>query len=91
MPTSLILLITTSAVVLLGCSSLRHALFQSNAFDLGLFNQAIYLINQGKKPFVSLAGFHFIGDHAALALYPLALLYKICHNVHWLFALQAIS
>lgn len=91
MPKSLIWLIITSAFVLFGCSSLRHALFQSNAFDLGLFDQAIYLISQGKEPVVSLAGFHFLGDHAALVLYPLGLFYKIYPNVHWLFAIQAIS
>lgn len=84
-------MITGSALILFGCSSLRHALFQSNAFDLGLFDQAIYLISQGQQPIVSLAGFHFLGDHAALVLYPLALLYKIYPDVHWLLALQAIA
>lgn len=84
-------MISGSALILFGCSSLRHALFQSNAFDLGLFDQAIYLISQGQQPFVSLAGFHFLGDHAAFVLYPLALLYKIYPDVHWLLAIQAIA
>ena len=79
------------ALILFGCSSLRHALFQSNGFDLGLFDQAIYLISQGQEPIVSLAGFHFLGDHAAFILYPLALFYKIYPDVHWLFAVQAIA
>lgn len=83
-------MIIGSALILFGCSSLRHALFQSNAFDLGLFDQAIYLISKGQQPIVSLAGFHFLGDHAALVLYPLALLYKIYPDIHWLLALQAI-
>ncbi len=80
-----------SALILFGCSSLRHALFQSNGFDLGLFDQAIYLISKGQQPIVSLAGFHFLGDHAAFILYPLALFYKIYPDVHWLFAVQAIA
>ena len=80
-----------SALILFGCSSLRHALFQSNAFDLGLFDQAVYLISQGQPPIVAMAGFHFLGDHAAWVLYPLALLYKIYPDVHWLFAVQAIA
>jgi len=84
-------MISACALILFGCSSLRHALFQSNGFDLGLFDQAIYLISQGQEPIVSLAGFHFLGDHAAFILYPLALFYKIYPDVHWLFALQAVA
>jgi uncharacterized membrane protein len=78
------------ALILFACSSLRHALFQSNAFDLGWFDQAVYLISQGKPPIVSFAGFHILGDHAAGIFYPLALLYKIYPDVHWLFAVQAV-
>jgi uncharacterized membrane protein len=48
-----------SALILFGCSSLRHALFQSNAFDLGLFDQAVYLISQGQPPIVAMAGVSF--------------------------------
>ena len=39
-------IIGVSALILFGCSSLRHELFQSNAFDLGIFDQAVYLISQ---------------------------------------------
>ncbi|MBD0304072.1 MAG: DUF2079 domain-containing protein [Tolypothrix sp. T3-bin4] len=83
--------IAGSALLLFACSSLRHALFQSNAFDLGWFDQAVYLISQGQNPIVSIGGFHILGDHAAWIFYPLALLYKIYPNVHWLFAVQAIA
>lgn len=72
-----------------GCSHLRHVLFQSSAFDLGIFDQALYLIAQGSEPFCSLIGFHILGDHAALILYPLALFYKIIPSVEWLFLIQA--
>ena len=80
-----------SALILFTCSSVRHALFQSTAFDLGIFDNAIYLISQGQEPFISLIGFHILGDHAAWILYPLALTYKIYPDVHWLFGIQAIS
>jgi uncharacterized membrane protein len=75
----------------LGCSSARHWLFQSNALDLGWFDQAIYLISQGQTPIVSFASFHILGDHAALIVYPLALLYKIYPSVYWLLAVQALA
>ncbi|MFM6022344.1 MAG: hypothetical protein ACKPER_05375 [Dolichospermum sp.] len=34
-------MIAISAFILFASSSLRHALFQSTAFDLGIFDQAI--------------------------------------------------
>ncbi len=80
-----------SVLLLFGCSSLRHALYQSSAFDLGYFDQAIYLISQGQTPIVSFWGYHFMGGHADWILYGLALLYKIHPNVHWLFAVQAVA
>lgn len=79
------------ALVLLVCSSARHNLFQSSAFDLGIFDQAVYLISSGVDPIVSIIGFHALGDHAAFVLYPLALLYKIFPSVYWLFAVQALA
>ncbi|MBD2774909.1 DUF2079 domain-containing protein [Iningainema sp. BLCCT55] len=84
-------MIGVSALVLFVCSSLRHLLFQSTAWDLGIFDQAIYLISQGEKPISSFLGFHILGDHAALIFYPLAVLYKIYPSVYWLFALQAAA
>lgn len=78
------------ALILFICSALRHILFQSIAYDLGIFDQAIYLISQGNTPISSLMGFHILGDHAAIIFYPLALLYKIYPSVYWLFAVQGL-
>lgn len=80
-----------STIILFASSSLRHALFESTAFDLEIFDQAVYLISQGESPVSSFLGFHILGDHAALILYPLALLYKIYPHVSWLLVVQAIS
>lgn len=84
-------LIGAIALILFACSSLRHALFQSGAFDLGIFDQAVYLISQGEPPISSFLGFHILGDHATWVFYPLALLYKIYPDVHWLLAVQAAA
>ncbi|MBW4512601.1 MAG: DUF2079 domain-containing protein [Scytonematopsis contorta HA4267-MV1] len=80
-----------SAVILLLASILKHELFQSTAFDLGIFDQAIYLISQGKPPISTYMGFHILGDHAALIHYLLAALYKIYPTVYWLFVVQSVS
>ncbi|MFM6192545.1 DUF2079 domain-containing protein [Planktothrix sp.] len=86
-----VIAIIISSLILFISSSLRHALFQSNAYDLGIFDNGIYLISQGQKPFVTFRGLHILGDHAAYILYVIALFYKIYPDVHWLFAIQAIS
>jgi uncharacterized membrane protein len=84
-------MIGLSAMTFFLCSSIRHALFASTAWDLGIFDQAVFLISQGQPPISSFLGFHILGDHAAWIFYPLALLYKIYPDVHCLFAVQAIA
>lgn len=90
-PSGVIWMMAAAAAIFFLCSSLRHALFQSTAFDLGIFDQAIYLISQNKTPFSSLMGIHILGDHAAIVHYLLAVPYKIYPDVHWLFLVQAIA
>ena len=82
-------IIGISALVLFTYSSLKHTLFHSTAWDLGIFDQAVYLISQGQPAFSSLMRFHVLADHAALILYPLGILYKIYPDIHWLLAVQA--
>lgn len=84
-------MIGVSALILFLCSSLRHILFQSTAYDLGWFDQAIYLISQGQPPIISFSGIHVLGGHAEWIVYLLAGLYKIYPTVYWLFAVQAVS
>ena len=84
-------MIVVATIILFATSSARHALFHSTAFDLAIFDQAIYLISQNQTPFSSLMAINILGDHAAFIFYPLALLYKIYPDVHWLLFVQAIS
>jgi len=73
------------------CSSLRHFLFHSTAYDLGIFDQSVYLISQGQVPISSILNFHILGDHGAFIWYPISFLYKLYPSVYWLFAIQAIA
>lgn len=79
------------SLLLFSFSSVKHLLFQSSAWDLGIFDQAVYLISIGATPLSSFTGFHILGDHGAWMLYPLALLYKIFPSVYWLLLVQAGS
>jgi uncharacterized membrane protein len=78
-------------LIFLFASSARHALLQSNAFELGIYDQVAYLISQGQTPFSSFLDIHHMGNHAAWVMYPVALLYKIYPDVHWLLLVQAVS
>lgn len=89
-PRSLLQLTAISAIGLFLCSSLRHGLLASTAYDLGYFDQAAYLISQGQEPIVSFWGYHFLGGHADVIMYPIALLYKLLPTTQWLFAIQAL-
>lgn len=90
-PHPVFLMIVVTTIVLFASSSARHALFHSTAYDLAIFDQAVYLISQNQTPFSSLMAVNILGDHTAFIFYPLALLYKIYPDVHWLLFVQAIS
>ncbi|MEG3882433.1 DUF2079 domain-containing protein [Microcoleus sp. herbarium7] len=79
------------SLILFLCSSARHALLESNAFELGIYDQVAYLIGQGQRPFSSFLEIHHMGNHAAWVMYPLGLLYKIYPDVHWLLLVQAVA
>jgi uncharacterized membrane protein len=80
------------ALILFLCSVVRHELFQSNAFDLGIFDQGVYLISQNKPPLLTFVNWHLMGDHAAWILYPIGwIFYKIYPTVYWLFLIQSVS
>ena len=72
-------------------SSIRHIWFQSNAWDLGIFDQAIYLISQGADPISSFLDFHILGDHAALVLYPIGLIYRAFPSTYFILILQSVA
>ena len=69
----------------------RHYLFQSNAYDLGLFDQWIWLLSQGFSAYSSMCGLHIFADHGAWILVFPALLYKILPRIDILLISQAIA
>ncbi len=71
------------------CSALRHFLLNSNAYDLGLFDQWIWLVSKGLPPYSSMEGVHLLADHGAWVLYFAALPYKFYPSLQWLLATQA--
>ena len=75
------------------CSALalRHAWFQTSAWDLAIFDQATYLIAQGLPAQSSLLGFHILGDHGAVVLYPVGWLSRLFPSVGLWMVLQSAA
>ena len=74
-----------------GSSAARHYLLQSNAYDLGLFDQWAWLIGSGSAPISSMEQVHVLADHGAWMLYLAGGAYRILPSIHWLLASQALA
>jgi uncharacterized membrane protein len=61
------------------------------AFDLGIFDQAVWLISQGQTPFVTVRGLHILADHFSLLLYLLAPLYWLWCSPKMLLLTQTVA
>jgi uncharacterized membrane protein len=85
------MLIGAATAVLFASAAWRHSLFRSTAYDLGIFDQALYLISRGEVPHSSLLGYHILGDHVAWILYPMSALYLIVATPYWLLLVQAAA
>lgn len=70
---------------------LRHQWFQTGAWDLAIFDQAVSLIGAGLPAHSSLLGYHILGDHGALVLYPLGWLSRWVPSLPLLIGLQSAA
>ncbi len=70
---------------------LKHILLQSTAYDLGLFDQWIWLTSKGLPSYSSMTGLHMLADHGAWTLYIASLIYKIKPDLNILFISQSAS
>lgn len=65
--------------------------FGTNGYDLGLYDQTLWLISRFMPNYSTGAGIIMIGSHAALALYPLAALYWLVPDVRALLLFQVLA
>ena len=84
---------TSFGVAFLGwcLAAARHWLLQSNAYDLGLFDQWAWLMGNGLPPISSMENVHVLADHGAWMIYWSGLLYWFHPSIHWLLASQALT
>ena len=90
-PPRLLALCAGLGLLLWGFAAIRHGLLQSNAYDLGLFDQWAWLIGSGAAPISSMEQVHVLGDHGAWMLYLAGAAYRILPSLHWLLASQALA
>ncbi len=69
----------------------NHFGLGTSAYDFGLFDQGIWLLSQGKAPFVTLMGRNLFGDHTSFILVPLVPLYWFITSTGLLFVVQAVA
>ncbi len=69
----------------------RFARLGAYAFDLGIFQQAVWLMAQGETPFVTVRGMNILGDHFTPILYLFVPFYRLWAHPFWLFLGQTIA
>ena len=79
------------SIIFWALSIFRHLLLHSNAYDLGLFDQWIWLASKGEPPYSTMTGLHLFADHGAWTLYIASLVYKVFPSVYILLFSQSFS
>ena len=67
-----------------------HARFGTYGFDLGIYDQATWLLSRGRAPFVTVRGLDLLGQHAAYIMVLVAPLYRLWADPRLLLALQVL-
>ena len=70
---------------------LLHEVFGTTAYDLGVFQQALWLISQFEEPFNTVRGMHSHGDHFRPVDYLFIPLYRLSPSIYWTFLAQSLS
>lgn len=61
------------------------------AFDIGIFDQGLWLLANGHEPFVTLRGLHLLADHASYLLYLMVPLYWLWEDARVLILLTVAA
>jgi hypothetical protein len=69
---------------------LTHARFGTFGFDLGIFDQGVWLLSRFQDPFVTIRGPPLFGDHASYILLLVAPLYWLWADPRLLLLLQVV-
>ncbi len=83
---------TTLYIVLTVQWTMRnHDGFGTLGYDLGNFDQGVWLLSRLKQPFITITGRHLFGDHTSFILVALAPVYRFAPSAKVLLAAQACA
>lgn len=68
-----------------------HDALGTFGFDLGIFDQGMWLLSRFKEPFITIMGVHLFGDHTSFILLPLVPLYWIAPSAKVLLVAQSAA
>ena len=66
----------------------RHLSLNSHAFDLGIFDQALWALTHGEGLWSSILGRHLLGEHFSPVMYAVGLGYRLWPDPMYLLVLQ---
>jgi len=73
-----------------GATWTAHTRFGTYGFDLGIYDQATWLLSRGRAPFVTIRGLDLLGQHAAYIMVLVAPLYRLWADPRLLLLLQVL-
>lgn len=89
--TYVVILAITAYVIYFSYTTVQiHRGIGTSAYDFGLYDQGIWLLSQGKTPFVTLMGRNLFGDHTSFILLILVPLMWIFSTTSILFVVQTV-
>src|SRR5436305_8483469 len=72
---ALLAMVVVWSVVFIALGTLRHERYGTFSFDLGIYDQGIWLLSRLRVPFVTIKGLHLFGHHTNLILFLLVPFY----------------
>lgn len=71
--------------------ALRHDRFGTFGFDLGIYDQAVWLLSRARDPFITVRGLEAFGHHVNVILLVLAPFYRLGAGPHFLLLVQVAA
>ena len=69
----------------------QHDGLGTQAFDIGIFDQGMWLLSRFKRPFITLNGRNLFGDHTSFILIPFAVVYTVLPSIKVLLVSQTVA
>lgn len=84
--------VTLAYIVRLTYLSIRNHLgFGTSGFDIGIFDQGVWLLSRFQDPFVTVRGLHLFGDHTSFVLLAFVPVYQVFASPTVLLGAQSLA